>query len=414
MHIWRCLGKIERTDLPGQCFRSHKGNRTMRVLHITDQMPGYLSGGQLGILQFSYAWTRAVKEVDYVGPIIEDEQIRGWYRKTVFFDHPLTRTEKVFSVLRGQFSRNYQNWKKLDLCFDGYDLIYIDSTKMSYALKTLRKCGYKGTVVVRAHNVEADFFKVNFMENKSLRNFIQFVFAKPREKYMVKHADRILAITAEDKQRLMQLYGIGGQKILVCPVGVNLPHQQQAPLKGTSGSKIRCLITGSMWFGPNASAAVWFVEKVFPMVKDICSLTVAGYRPNQKLRQACREKGVVLIDSPESMKPIFESADMVLAPIFKGGGMKVKIAEAMSYGLPVVTTKHGIIGYELTDGENVFVANTEQEFAAAIRRYASFDAGKKAAFLDSEWNAYCRKYSMEAIRQQIEKQLLCDISSSKS
>ena len=86
-----------------------------------------------------------------------------------------------------------------------------------------------------------------------------------------------------------------------------------------------------------------------PKVSDICELTIAGAKPNDEITNACRDTNTLLVASPESMKPYFEAAYMVLVPIFDGGGMKVKVAEAMSYNLPVVTTSHGKIGYKIID-----------------------------------------------------------------
>lgn len=367
----------------------------MRVLHITDQMPGYISGGNLGILQFSYAWTRATEYVDYIGPIIEDDAISKWYTNVIFFDRSLTKLQKLKSILLLQFNRNYVCWKKVNIEFDNYDLIYIDSTKMSFALKDIKKSGYSGKIIVRAHNVEADFFKVNFLENRNLINFFKYIVAKPREKYMVNQANKVFAITEADKNRLIELYRIDKNKVLVCPVGVNRINENVS-LKHATGPKIKGLITGSMWFGPNASATKWFVENVYPSVSNICSLTVAGFKPNNELKEICRQHGVTIVDSPETMTPFFEEADLFLAPIFDGGGMKVKIAEAMSYALPVITTNHGAIGYEEAKN-SIFVANTDKEFIGCIKDYFNLGDSERLVFLQNAWKTYKENYSLDAI-----------------
>lgn len=368
----------------------------MKILHISDQPPGYMSGGQLGILQFSYAWTRIGSEVDYVGPQIENSDIAEWYNKTTYLNRQLTFVEKIRSLARLQFDRKYMSWKKLSLDFAQYDLIYIDFTKMAYVLKDIRKADYRGQVIVRAHNVEADFFKINFYSKKTLVNYAKYKAMKPREHYMVKNSDKVFAITDVDKDRLIELYRIPKEKIYICPVGVNLPKTDMT-LKTEIGSKLKCLITGSMWFGPNADATKWFIENVYPSVSSICELTIAGFRPNSSLVQLCEKNSIRIVDSPESMVPYFESADMVLAPIFEGGGMKVKIAEAMSYGLPVVTTSHGVIGYNLKDDVNIFVADEKKDFINAIHKYFYMGVSERKFFLQSEWNAYKNFYSLKAI-----------------
>lgn len=293
----------------------------------------------------------------------------------------------------------------MDFDFAGYDLIYIDFTKMDYAIKDIKKSGYNGTIIVRAHNVEADFFRVNFMSRKNVMTFLKYIVAKPRERYMVRAADCIFAITEQDRERLTELYGISRDKIELCPVGINIPPQEKE-FKTEISQKLRCLITGTLSFGPNVDAIMWFIDKVYPNVKDIADITVAGYKPNGELNRKCGENGIRLVDTPETMRPLFEEAEMICAPIFDGGGMKVKIAEAMSYGLPIVTTKHGAIGYDLVDGENSFIADSPEKFTKAIRTYYAFEPDERKELLTREWKLYCEKYSVEAIRRLLVKQLI--------
>lgn len=376
----------------------------MEILHICTQAPGKTSGGEIGILQFSYALSKIADRVDYVGPQIKDPEIAEMYNKAEYLENTLTPMQKVWSLLHFQFDRKYISWKKKAIDFSRYDCIFIEFTKLDYVLRDILKSGYKGKILVRAHNVEKDYLRISYESDKNFVNFIKHVLSGKREGYMVRHADAVLAITETDKNRLIELYGSPEEKIVICPVGVNEPKYDKS-FDGKIGEKLNCLITGSLWFGPNADATAWFITSVFPQVKNICNLTVAGFKPNDTVKQLCFQQGVNLIDSPESMQPYFEQADMVLAPIFEGGGMKVKIAEAMSYGLPVVTTPHGAIGYDMVDKENVLIANTAEGFSEAINLYYQLDINARINFLNSEWQLYCGKYSLEAVKQLLQREI---------
>ena len=376
----------------------------MEILHICTQAPGKTSGGEIGILQFSYALSKIADRVDYVGPQIKDPEIAEMYNKAEYLENTLTPMQKVWSLLHFQFDRKYISWKKKAIDFSRYDCIFIEFTKLDYVLRDILKSGYKGKILVMAHNVEKDYLRISYESDKNFVNFIKHVLSGKREGYMVRHADAVLAITETDKNRLIELYGSPEEKIVICPVGVNEPKYDKS-FDGKIGEKLNCLITGSLWFGPNADATAWFITSVFPQVKNICNLTVAGFKPNDTVKQLCFQQGVNLIDSPESMQPYFEQADMVLAPIFEGGGMKVKIAEAMSYGLPVVTTPHGAIGYDMVDKENVLIANTAEGFSEAINLYYQLDINARINFLNSEWQLYCGKYSLEAVKQLLQREI---------
>lgn len=373
----------------------------MNILQISIQAPGYNSGGSLGILQFSYALTRNNK-VAYIGPKIECEDIESWFEKTIYMSRKLTPFEKLQSLIHMEFDKYYVLWNKIDINFNDYDVIYIDFTRWQYVVKSIKKSGYKGKIIVRAHNVEKDYLRVEYKSQRTISSYIKSILAGHREKYIVNMADMILAITPEDKKRLINLYKVEEQKIVVCPVGVNSSKCRQKE-SVENGHKLNCLITGSLWFGPNATGALWVLKEVMPKVSDICELTIAGAKPNDEITNACRETNTLLVASPKSMKPYFEAADMVLVPIFDGGGMKVKVAEAMSYNLPIVTTSHGKIGYKIVDHKNGFIADDPIGFAERIREYFEMSLEDKEIFLNDEWDLYKKNYSLEAIYAMIQK-----------
>jgi O-antigen biosynthesis protein len=64
--------------------------------------------------------------------------------------------------------------------------------------------------------------------------------------------------------------------------------------------------------------------------------------------------------------PYLRAAWVSIAPLRFGAGMKGKVGEAMSFGLPVVTTSVGAEGFGLTPGEHALVADDPDEFAQAV------------------------------------------------
>lgn len=371
----------------------------MKILHIATQAPGHTSGGEIGTLLFSYALNNIDAVVDYIGPEIKDKAIASWYNKTTYLEKPINKIEKVWTLMHFYFDRHYLGWKRTKINFNEYQVIFVEFTKMDYFIRDILKSGYQGKIIVRAHNVEHDFFKVNFMAHKNFMNGAKYLISKKREGYMIANSDLVLAITELDKKRLIELYNVSPDKVKIFPVAVNLAKKDKT-FDGRIGNRIKCLITGSLWFGPNADATVWFLKEVYPAVKNICDLTVAGFRPNEDVKHSCQESGVKLIDSPDDMEPYFNKTEMVLAPIFDGGGMKVKIAEALSYGLPVVTTNHGNIGYELVDHKNAFIANTAEEFVKAIQDYYNMSEEVRAEFLNASWSNYKKKFSLNAATER--------------
>ena len=66
------------------------------------------------------------------------------------------------------------------------------------------------------------------------------------------------------------------------------------------------------------------------------------------------------------MEPFFDKAKVFVAPLRYGAGMKGKIGQSISFGLPVVTTNIGAEGMDLVHGKNVMIADTAGEFSKVI------------------------------------------------
>lgn len=374
----------------------------MKILHICAQRPAFSSGGELCVYQSHYALTNLYSEVDYAGPQIKNEEIENKYKKCYYLDSPITKFTKLRTLAHFQFDRAYPNWKNAHIQFDKYDVIYIEFTKMDYVIKDILKSGFKGKIIVRAHNVETDFYRIEYENDRTILRLLKYKFSRSRENYMLQKADRILAITDQDKKTFMDTYELPDEKIVVFPVGVNQDNFE-SEITGKINEKLNCLITGSLWFGPNSDGAKWFIKQVWPHVKNICTLTLAGSNPSEEIKKLCENENIEIKESPESMVPYFEKADMVLAPVFSGAGMKVKIAEAMSYGLPIVTTEHGAIGYKISNGVDGYICKTPDEFVDAIIRYYNMSEIERCEFLKRERKLYKENYSLNAIKDKVEK-----------
>lgn len=372
----------------------------MKILHIAAQAPGRKGGGTLGILQFSYALSKIANVVDYIGPTIQEEDIENLYNERFYFDKKLTKQEKLITVMHGQFSKNYLCWKEVKqaIDFEKYNLVFLEFTKMDYVIKDLIEDGYSGKIIVRAHNVEKDFYRVSLISKPSISKVFLYLLSGKREKYMLEHADKVLTVTNQDINRFKEVYNIKATNFETCPVGI-VQNKEYMP-HIINKDKINCLITGSLWFGPNCDGVEWFINEVYPKVKDLVEVTVAGSRPNDKIKKLCVDNDIELVDSPESMQPYFSKCDLFVAPIFDGGGMKVKIAEAMSYGLPIVTTTHGAIGYNLENESDIYISDDPNIFAKYICTYNALSDEDKSSFSNRVYRSYIDNYSLDAIKDK--------------
>jgi glycosyltransferase involved in cell wall biosynthesis len=78
--------------------------------------------------------------------------------------------------------------------------------------------------------------------------------------------------------------------------------------------------------------------------------------------------GVNLQGRVETVDPFLEQAAIVVVPLRLGGGQRVKVLEALAAGKAVVATRRATAGLSVRDGEEVMLAETDEEFQAAIER----------------------------------------------
>jgi glycosyltransferase involved in cell wall biosynthesis len=128
------------------------------------------------------------------------------------------------------------------------------------------------------------------------------------------------------------------------------------------------LFVGSFNHRPNSDGVEFFVEQVLPLIRrelPEVSFDVVGNNAPNKIQEYASE--VVRIHGyVPDLEPLLYSRRVFVAPLRFGAGVKGKIGDALSYGLPVVTTDVGAEGMGFESGKQILIGNTPEEFAKAV------------------------------------------------
>ncbi len=128
----------------------------------------------------------------------------------------------------------------------------------------------------------------------------------------------------------------------------------------------RLIFTGSFSFTPNFDAMAWFVREVLPALREEVpgiELVITGDHGGRTLPDM---DGVTLTGMVDDVRPWIASATVSLAPIFTGGGSRLKILEAMALRTPVVATSKGAEGLAVESGKHLLIADSADGFRRAV------------------------------------------------
>lgn len=131
------------------------------------------------------------------------------------------------------------------------------------------------------------------------------------------------------------------------------------------------MFIGGFQHPPNIDAATWFVEQVWPLIRARrpgLRFHLIGSKANDDVKLLGEVEGVVFHGFVEDIEPFLDGCRLAVAPLRYGAGVKGKVNMSMSYGQPVVATPMAVEGMHLREGEDVLVAATPEDFAAAVLR----------------------------------------------
>jgi len=163
------------------------------------------------------------------------------------------------------------------------------------------------------------------------------------------------------------------------------------------------LFIGGFQHTPNTDAVLFFLRKIYPMVKERlrdAKFYIIGDKPPPEV-VALAGENVVITGLQRDVRPFFESVRLSIAPLRFGAGVKGKINQSMAWGVPVVATSVAVEGMELRNGEDILVADEPENFARLmVELYKSEDLWNRIS--ESTIKKTRALYSVDTARKKLE------------
>jgi glycosyltransferase involved in cell wall biosynthesis len=255
-----------------------------------------------------------------------------------------------------------------------YDVVY---SHFIYGMEYLRGC--RLPVVIDQQNVDRVYwrnkadhspFPVNLFAAWNTRRTIQF------ERRALPGMWAYVSVSDEDREQTRAYAGGFARHFWVASNGVDTHRFRPAPDPPPPSRVITLGYLGSMDLQMNVEAVERFSTEFLPRIRKglpgvEVRLLVIGREPAASVRKVAQAvPGITLSGTVDDVVPWLQRVDLLVSPLRIGAGTKLKVAEAMSCGLPVVGSSLAFAGLPGRSGEHYVRVDRDEDFVAAVCRLA--------------------------------------------
>lgn len=211
----------------------------------------------------------------------------------------------------------------------------------------------ESNLFVIAHNL-----RKNFIEK--LRN----IGLAKLEKNSIIQSEKTFCITKNETQYLNSL---GFRNVLSLPYPINDKHYYYnwTPTK----DEFSILFIGDFAHYPNREAAKLICRDIYSNLKQIGMKVVLVGRNFSKIKKYLRD-GISAFENVADVRPFYWMNSIFVAPIFSGGGMRIKILEAAACGIPIIMTPLANLGINLEHKKDAIILHKIPEIVDYIKTQA--------------------------------------------
>jgi glycosyltransferase involved in cell wall biosynthesis len=212
---------------------------------------------------------------------------------------------------------------------------------------------------------------------------------------ILQNVDACTVPSEQEKANLLEIMpGYAGVKVV--PHALDLTQYTGAFGSPRPGSLV---FTGSFTYHPNQDGAHYFLQDIYPRIKqfvpEVCT-QILGNTGSAPIETWPLDSSVSFTGMIYDVRPHIAQSWLSIVPLRMGAGTRLKIIESLALGTPVVSTSKGAEGLDVTNQENILIADTPSEFADAVIRVLR-NAEFREALSRQGRKLVAEKYSAEAM-----------------
>lgn len=245
------------------------------------------------------------------------------------------------------------------------DVVICEWTQMVLMIPMARKFFPASRFIAIEEDVSFQGFYRRFQDEKrpiyKFRKFISYLYLKKKEIKALGYCSKAAVLNKKDGGLLAEA-GIPRSRIME----LALYHTDYGDTIRKNLASRKIVFFGAMDREENYESAIWFIREVMPLLRGKgFTFYVVGNRPDDKLKQYASED-VVITGFVDDVSLYFTDSLCMAAPLVLGAGIKAKVLEAMSAGIPVLTNQIGIEGILAEDRISYLHCESAGEYKKAI------------------------------------------------
>jgi glycosyltransferase involved in cell wall biosynthesis len=240
-------------------------------------------------------------------------------------------------------------------------IVFVESSQYGGVVKYIKKKFPAICIVTFFHNIELQY-AMSYLSLFNIKSWLFYRMSQVNEIQTVKYSDKCIVLNYRDANLLQQLYNRNADCILPVSFKDVLHINKINKIKEESCfiNKHECLFVG-INFEANIKGLNWFIKKVLPFVDVHLHIIGAGMS-----NIFFNTDKITVMDYVDDLSEYYLDTDFIIEPIFDGGGMKTKTAEAMMWGKAIIGTDEAFCGYEIDNVIGLYRCNTDQEMIEKI------------------------------------------------
>ena len=258
------------------------------------------------------------------------------------------------------FSRLLENYL---LDFD-FDIVQLETPYLAPYIPLIRRCS-TAKVCMRAHNVEFEIWeRLSSQSTFGPKKWYVAYLTNKLRRYELKQLslyDGLLPITKRDALHFQDL-GYNGP-LEVIPVGLEMDNYPEDYSSFDQSPSVGFI--GSLDWAPNLEGLHWFIKNIWPKLKKEhpeLKFHIAGRNPSEETLALGKDPQIIIHGEVDSAVQFMLQHSLHVVPLLSGGGMRVKVLEAMALGRVVLSTSVGVEGIFATPEKEILLADSSEIF----------------------------------------------------